>query len=687
MAKMQIPLNGSNFISKNRQQSFQEALEDDHQVKNTADPQLTVSPQDPGAKEYHHPVPQSPSGREQAVDTPNLDLVLNHTYNHQQRTLEIHQQYISQQAEYIQLITAVLDQQGKALKQQDGQTAANMIETFQRTLDNFHSLREQGVEIHREFLTQQTAFLEKYLDAIENGNQSARIPSRPSTPSSKKVTEWVVQQPPIVLDDQTQEQAKPLETNNSPGAPLPENEKPEGNLSGISLDELTGGLLEIVAEKTGYPPEMLELDMDLEADLGIDSIKRVEILGSLEEKYPELPPADADVLSQTRTLQEIIEYMGSAAAPNPASPQPDPSVREESEIAQSPPVEADISADHNSEQPTSFPDLTPILLEIVAEKTGYPAEMLELDMDMEADLGIDSIKRVEILGTMEERLPGLPPVPAERLAELRTLEQIVTLMAAATQAPSKTPSQEKKKADQLSLENTAVELVSLPWPDRLEFTIPEDRPLILTDEGTELTPQIRSILEEQGWKTVVWEFPADLVNSSRSNGEVSGPRIKQRAGGAAAIQEALASLRTEHGKPAGFIHLHPLPENDQLFSEQDEGLVKEVFFLASALQEDLTQVNPNSRNLFLSVTRSDGTLGLKAQGNFQAGAGLTGLVKSLNWEWSDVFCRAIDFQRQIQPTDIGQLLTSEIQDPNLAIPEIGISQQKRVTIKRDRGDQ
>jgi hypothetical protein len=41
-----------------------------------------------------------------------------------------------------------------------------------------------------------------------------------------------------------------------------------------------------------------------------------------------------------------------------------------------------------------------LLLDIVSEKTGYPSEMLELDMDMEADLGIDSIKRVEILGAM-----------------------------------------------------------------------------------------------------------------------------------------------------------------------------------------------------------------------------------------------------------------------------------------------
>ncbi|GIT04351.1 MAG: hypothetical protein CM1200mP28_16100 [Deltaproteobacteria bacterium] len=50
---------------------------------------------------------------------------------------------------------------------------------------------------------------------------------------------------------------------------------------------------------------------------------------------------------------------------------------------------------------------------IVSEKTGYPQQMLEPEMDMESDLGIDSIKRVEILGTAQEKLPSLPEIPGE----------------------------------------------------------------------------------------------------------------------------------------------------------------------------------------------------------------------------------------------------------------------------------
>ena len=55
---------------------------------------------------------------------------------------------------------------------------------------------------------------------------------------------------------------------------------------------------------------MLELDMDMEADLGIDSIKRVEILGALQERYPDLPEVDTEMLGELRTLQQVLETVG-----------------------------------------------------------------------------------------------------------------------------------------------------------------------------------------------------------------------------------------------------------------------------------------------------------------------------------------------------------------------------------------
>jgi len=77
-------------------------------------------------------------------------------------------------------------------------------------------------------------------------------------------------------------------------------------------------LLQLVAERTGYPPEMLSPDADLEADLGIDSIKRVEILGALRQKVATAPGLED--LSRLRTLGQIAAALEAAAGPEEHQP-------------------------------------------------------------------------------------------------------------------------------------------------------------------------------------------------------------------------------------------------------------------------------------------------------------------------------------------------------------------------------
>ena len=44
-------------------------------------------------------------------------------------------------------------------------------------------------------------------------------------------------------------------------------------------------MLAVVAEQTGYPSDMLDLDLDLEADLGIDTVKQAEMFAAIREAY------------------------------------------------------------------------------------------------------------------------------------------------------------------------------------------------------------------------------------------------------------------------------------------------------------------------------------------------------------------------------------------------------------------
>lgn len=68
-------------------------------------------------------------------------------------------------------------------------------------------------------------------------------------------------------------------------------------------------MMAVVTEKTGYPTEMLERGMALDTDLGIDSIRRVEILAAVRERVPSLPEFDTNIMGSRRTVGEIVDYM------------------------------------------------------------------------------------------------------------------------------------------------------------------------------------------------------------------------------------------------------------------------------------------------------------------------------------------------------------------------------------------
>lgn len=79
-------------------------------------------------------------------------------------------------------------------------------------------------------------------------------------------------------------------------------------------------------------------------------------------------------------------------------------------------------------------DSSSTVLAIIADKTGYPVEALAPDMDLEADLGIDSIKRVEILGAVNEKVPGLDASKISP-ADVRRVSDLLALLGGSTADP------------------------------------------------------------------------------------------------------------------------------------------------------------------------------------------------------------------------------------------------------------
>ena len=199
----------------------------------------------------------------------------------------------------------------------------------------------------------------------------------------------------------------------APAAPAPVVAEPARKPSSASTSALDSAAIvrSIVSEKTGYPPDMLDADMDLEGELGVDSIKQVEILSSLRDRLPHLPEIEPERLVELRTIAAIAAMIDAAAPGGSSSPAPAAPARAETKAVTAPAASSLLVS----------PD---VIRALIAEKTGYPTDMLEDDMDLEGELGVDSIKQVEILSSLRDKYPSLPEVDPEHLAELRTIRKI-----------------------------------------------------------------------------------------------------------------------------------------------------------------------------------------------------------------------------------------------------------------------
>ena len=189
-------------------------------------------------------------------------------------------------------------------------------------------------------------------------------------------------------------------------------------------------MLAVVAAQTGYPTDMLDLDLDLEADLGIDTVKQAETFAAIRAQY-DIPRDDNLALRDYPTLRAVIGFVHDKAPNLPAAPA---RRRPAASSAPTPVVSESASA--------SAPAVDPVeaaVLAVVAAQTGYPTDMLDLDLDLEADLGIDTVKQAEtfaairaqydiprddnlalrdyptlraVIGFVHDKAPNLPAAPA-----------------------------------------------------------------------------------------------------------------------------------------------------------------------------------------------------------------------------------------------------------------------------------
>jgi acyl transferase domain-containing protein/NAD(P)H-dependent flavin oxidoreductase YrpB (nitropropane dioxygenase family)/NAD(P)-dependent dehydrogenase (short-subunit alcohol dehydrogenase family) len=441
----------------------------------------------------------------------------------------------------------------------------------------------------------------------------------------------------------------------------------------LTRDEITSRLLGLVSQRTGYPPDMLGLDLDLEADLGVDSIKRVEIFGALQTESvlpPEAMDGQIETLSKLKTLRAIAEWVEARAAEFSGSPLAAPMVAEA--MAAAVPQLAAAAPKMTRES------ITKRLLDLVSQRTGYPPEMLGMDLDLEADLGVDSIKRVEIFGALQtesilsaEAMDG----QIETLSKLKTLQAIVGWIEAKlgeVSQPSGPPpghpaiiAPESKSPELHTVTRMSVEVSAAPEIARGTW-----RPsfVLITDDQSGVATDLAVRLTELGIAhAVVGHNPPAGVDLMAED----------------SVSTLAANLREKHGQIAALVHLMPLaavtPEQSAEFEARTRLDLKSLFLLVKALEPDLRKAS----GIVLSATRLGGTFGyaLEPTKNYFAGnAAVCGFLKTVPREWSEVAARTVDFELDSDAAVVSKILAAELLCRD-GVTEAGYSEGTRKTLR------
>lgn len=511
--------------------------------------------------------------------------------------------------------------------------AASVLPLFQSSMKQFFELQLEQQKVTHRFLD----FQERMLQAVLGGSpvhvpvegqasHSFQAPSQgpaivmQSVPPAPVLPKWVAQpsSPPSAdtLSDlkatagrtQSPEPSAPLEPTRMEH-PLPETKavssdsKAEKRIPDKA--EFLENLLNIVSERTGYPREMLDLDLHMEADLGIDSIKKVEIFAGMNDRYEVMRAMDQETLLEQlaglTTLRSIADwYDKSRSRMLGSEPPPVPKP-----IAEEPEVPKRLDA-----QPSTAPQAMAVP---AVEDPPQPAMPLQSVTDIES-LKIDPVKRFAI-----------QPAP-------------------------------------ISL-NVAFEPVRFPSEQAVLCLVKDTGPLNL----------LASVFPEDLYR-VIRIMPGKKTKMLKENCyEVDFSSL-------ASVRE-LPSLIARSGERVGALFnlmgLKGVSKDADGLDMGDLDGAKKWFLLLKVFGDDLKVGAGSSGGWLVNLTAMGGQFGLKNERPFSIGpAGSIGLTKTIAREWSNLKVKSID----LDPTAPEDILKEKIRQELSVfddLVEVGLDEKGR----------
>jgi len=285
-------------------------------------------------------------------------------------------------------------------------------------------------------------------------------------------------------------------------------------------------------------------------------------------------------------------------------------------------------------------EIAEAVVAVISARTGYPQDMLGTDLDLEADLSIDSIKRTEIIAVLAEQF-GLAAASVaddesvmEELSQIKTISGLTDWFAthiggeAASGAAASDGQQPAVPAETVPADTTvpaghgtdrprtgkprrfSVEDVDL---DPAAGELAGDGLFLILDDGRGVALELAELLEQRGARTVTTQAPT----------------------------------REELGAADALVHLGALRPGGEASVPAEFGVIR------AALAGRARAV--------LVVTGTGGTFGQEQEGD-PRDLGLRGMVRTIAAEYPDVLARAVDVEPKESPQTIAAQLLAELAD-------------------------
>ncbi|MGB8455631.1 MAG: SDR family NAD(P)-dependent oxidoreductase [Anaerocolumna sp.] len=393
----------------------------------------------------------------------------------------------------------------------------------------------------------------------------------------------------------------------------------------VSLEEVIGFIKKAIAEKTGYPVELLENEADLEADLGIDSVKQAEVLGIVREHYGYEKDTNVKIKDYPDILS-ISNYI----------------INKINNCNEEEPDNNSLKAENTVIK--SYDEVVSIIKDTISEKTGYPVELLENEADLEADLGIDSVKQAEILGKIREYFG----YEVDTNAKIKEFPNIRLISENVLSRLDQNNNDEKKKNEILMLpfadnhlnyvtSRYSATAVLADLSNELPYSMNEKRILVIGESSGEITKRIISLLQDNNMVAAIGsnkneEFYTDFLDSRQ-------------------LINALENATMKLGEVDCIINLQALGEdrnlNDYSSSEEFEKAYKSIYnglFYSSKICYKFLESNKNAA--YFAVTSIGDYFGVehkKLHGSL--GAVTTGFIKALEKELRPFTVKVIDVEK------------------------------------------